>query len=66
MTNNILDGLIDSGDIKSYFLETVKEEPNSKFRDTERLTITFASGKVLILNTFCSGCSENTCFIIEQ
>ena len=60
-----LDKLIDSGYIKSYLLETEEFEPGSGSRETDKLTLTFESGFVLVIKTFCSGCSENTCLYFE-
>ena len=65
MKNEILDDLVQSGEISSYLYENVDENGKTTknligYRNTERLIITFPSGKVICLNTFCSGCAENT------
>jgi hypothetical protein len=65
LTNDVLDSLVLSKDISSYSYQEVPEE-ESKFRKTEKLELTFPSGRKLVLDTFCSGSSENTCLIISQ
>ena len=57
---NSLGSLIESGEIKSFTLETLEDIPGSGSRETDRLTLELNSGKKLIISTFCSGCSENT------
>jgi hypothetical protein len=69
MSNESLHKLINSGVLLCYKLENVSEEGevgvHSKFRNTERLTLYFPSGDSLIIDTFCSGCFEDTCLIIK-
>jgi len=64
MKNDSLESLVKSGDIMFYCIENVDENGNvgktSEFRNTERLTLVLPSGKKLVINTFCSGCAENT------
>jgi hypothetical protein len=66
MTNEVLDTLVKEGVIASYLLETVEDEPGSHMREADKLTITFTSGHLLVLNTFCSGCNENTSIIVSE
>lgn len=70
MTNQILNNLVASGEIKSYKYVCVDDLGNEglkgKFRNTERLILTFPSGKTLCLDTFCSGSSENTVLEISE
>ena len=66
MENKILDNLIGSGEIKDYELETVEDTPGSGSRETDKLTITLLSGKKLVIETFCSGCAENTSLFINE
>jgi hypothetical protein len=71
MKNKYLDELVASGEIGGYFYDLIDEngfgitESNGS-RETEKLTIFFASGKILVINTFCSGCSENTSLLITD
>ena len=64
MTNEILDQMVKKGTIASYKLVEVSENGEEgvtgKFRNTERLTIDFINGEKLVIDTCCSGCSENT------
>lgn len=62
----ILDGLVKSGDLKDFKLETIEYEPGSGSRETDRLTLTFPSGRELVIDTFCSGSAENTSIIIDN
>lgn len=69
MNNEILEKLIKNGAIKSYKLEALDEDGNpgvSKFRNTERLTLEFLNGDKLVVGTFCSGCLENTVFLLGE
>ena len=69
MENKILDDLVSSSTIKAYRLVSVDEngieEKESSFRTTERLVLTFLDDRELVINTFCSGRSETTCFIFD-
>lgn len=60
MTNEILDSLVRSGELSSYKYEEILESPDSEVRTTEQLELVFPSGKKLIIDTFCSGCLQNT------
>lgn len=62
----VLDKLVDNGYIKSYVLETEELEPGFGSRETDKLTLTFESGFVLIIKTFCSGIAENTVLYFEE
>lgn len=69
--NSYLDKLLKTGDIKSYSYENVDEDGNVTDeqvgkRNSERLSITLPSGKVIHLTTFCSGCLENTSLEIRE
>jgi hypothetical protein len=66
MTDKVLDTLVKEGVIASYLLETIEGEPGSHTREADKLTITFTSGHILVLNTFCSGCEENTSIIVSE
>ena len=56
--------LKESGAISNYKFENVDENGNvgklSECRNTDRLTIEFPNGEKLVINTFCSGCLEDT------
>ena len=59
--------LVQDRTILSYKIEIVdmdgnivEEEIGS--RNSERLTLRFSNNRELVINTFCSGCLENTCF----
>jgi len=58
-----------NGTIKSYNLLNVnsdgEENKTSGNRDTEKLTIVFNNGEKLIIDTFCSGCSENSIMLFS-
>jgi hypothetical protein len=66
---NKLDQLKASGTILNWQLVNVDDtgSPNrtSKFRNSERLIITFPNGETLTLGTFCSGSLENSGFTAE-
>jgi hypothetical protein len=52
MTNEILDSLVKSGEISSYVYEEILDAPDSDSRKTERVELTFSSGKKLVIDTF--------------
>lgn len=60
-----LQSCVDKGLFKSFTLQNVDENGEvdviSECRNTERLTIVFNNNEELVLDTFCSGCLENTC-----
>lgn len=68
MTNR-LDKLVAMNCIKSWKIENVDENGNvgavSKFRNTQRLTLVFPNDKILVIDSFCSGCAENTTLFIS-
>jgi hypothetical protein len=68
MLKKILDQLILEGQIVRYELYNVDENNNKykegKFRNTEQLDLTFPNGSKLSLRTACSGCRENTLFVL--
>lgn len=59
-----LNKLVEDGVIKSYVIVDVDENgvvgKKGRSRNTQRLTIEFNNGSNLVVDTFCSGCSENT------
>jgi hypothetical protein len=61
---SVLNNLVSSGAITDYDLVKVSdngvEGEESANRNSERLTLYFANGKKLIIDTFCSGSSEDT------
>lgn len=60
--------LVNNGTLAGYSLINLDENGNagrSKFRNTESLTLTFPNGGTLNLGTFCSGCLENTGFVLD-
>lgn len=60
--NETLEKLVGKN-IQKYEYRTVGEDdPDkvSKYRNTERLVLTFLDGTELQIDTFCSGSSENT------
>jgi len=68
MQNKALDQLVNDGDISSYLYQNIDENGivgSSKCRNTEQLVLTFPSGKTLKIDTFCSGCLENTILALE-
>jgi len=71
-TNKVLDELVQAGTIFSYELINVDENGKpgavSAYRNTERLVLTFGheKGLQLQLDTFCSGCAENTVLYIAK
>ena len=62
-----LEKLKGSGDIKDWKIEDIDVDGNMGYqnigRNTQRLTIILPLDKELVIETFCSGCSEDTCFI---
>lgn len=66
MKDEILQDLVNNGDLVSYEYENVEYEIGSHFRETEKLVLSLPSGKRLVLNTFCSGSGQNTCLIISK
>jgi hypothetical protein len=57
-----LQQLITSKQIHSYtLLECIKDETD---REVDVLELIFPSGEKLKLTTFCSGCSEGSCFML--
>jgi hypothetical protein len=66
-----LDNLIKSGVLKSYVLKTLDEDglPTAHangMRNTEEVVLTFLTGEVLTIGTFCSGVAENTILLFED
>lgn len=67
--NQILDNLVANGQIKEYILTRnipMAPDDTSGSRMTDALEIIFPSGEKLKLDTFCSGCAENTTLIIND
>lgn len=62
----ILDGAVQAGDLKSYELFTVEEEPDSGMREHDRLVLVFPSGNKLTIDTICSGIRENVSIYIDN
>lgn len=63
MKNENLEELVESGTIKRYLYQNLDEIGNigrSTYRNTEQLVIEFLNGKRLIIDTLCSGSSEDT------
>lgn len=64
--NTKLEQLVSSGMLSSYSIKTLDaygdevEQPGNGERETDCLILEFPNGKVLTINTFCSGCAENT------
>lgn len=69
MKNEALENLRNLGLITSYDYFNVDENGyagrKSKGRNTESLVLFFKDGSTLEINTFCSGCSENTTMEIK-
>ena len=61
-----LTGLCMLGELKDFKFETIEDEPGSGMRETDRLILTLPSGKTIVIDTFCSGCSENTSLIVNR
>lgn len=70
MNNSILEELVNIGDLKSYNYQIIEDnfgsDFSSDFREAERVTLVFPSGTKLVLETFCSGSSQNTYFMISK
>jgi len=66
MRNEILDKFVASGDIISYTYENLIDEEFPASREAEQLIITFPSGEVLTIDTFCSGSGENTGMVFTK
>ena len=66
MINKVLDSLVESGEITSYKYEEILDYPDSESRKTEKLELTFSTGKKLVIDTFCSGCLENTSLLFRE
>lgn len=64
MKNDLLDSLVGNGTIQSYHYVNVSEDgvegEESYNRNTEKLVIVFNTNETLTINTFCSGCAEDT------
>lgn len=65
-----LNNLVKSGVIDNFKIENVSEDGKvneySNCRNVERLTIHFCSGDILRIETLCSGCSEDSVFILAN
>ena len=60
-----LDELVGSKTISAWKIENINENGEvgiSQYRNTQRLTLTFCNGEVLVIDTICSGRSGNTEF----
>ena len=64
-TEILLDKLVGDGELTSYSTEVIEFEPGSGSRETVQLKLVFPSGKVLTIDSFCSGSAENTILIIS-
>ena len=62
----ILESLVQAGELLSFKLETIEDEPGSGMREYDRLTLVLPSGKEIVINTFCSGSCENTCIYMNN
>lgn len=61
MTSEVLESLVLSNDILSYeYVEISEDGHEPQTRNTERVKLVFPSGHVFTIDTFCSGCLENT------
>lgn len=69
MKNEKLERLVCLGIIDKYEYDNCDESGNigkeSEYRNTERLVLYFPNDEKLIIDTFCSGCLENTYLNIE-
>jgi len=72
MNNPKLEALVKSGTISSYQLRTrdmdgaVVDNPGDGSRETGEVELTFPSGEVLVIGTFCSGSAENTVLLFDN
>ena len=64
--------MVTKGTIKSYKYNTVDQDGNvvstptdDDNRNTERLTLVFNDDTTLIIDTFCSGCAQDTCMFFS-
>lgn len=66
---DVLCELTMNGSIKGYEIVNVDENgvvgKESEFRNRERLKIILHDNKTIIVDAFCSGCSENTTLVIS-
>ena len=58
----ILNGLVKLGELKSFKLETIQEEPGVH----DRLTLVLPSGQELVIDTISSGVDENVSIYIDN
>ncbi len=68
MNNVILDELVKNKTIKCYSLTELDENGDpgrGKFRNTEQLVIVFHNNEKITIDTFCSGCNEDTSLIVS-
>lgn len=68
MRNLALDRLVANFSIASYTLEKCDETGRpgeSRFRNTEKLTLVFTNGTTLTIDTFCSGSHEDTSLLFS-
>lgn len=65
ITSKDLELLVNSGCIIGYSYSNQEYEAGSGSRETEQLYLYFPNGITLKIDTFCSGCSENTCLLLE-
>ena len=68
--NSKLEKLVEQGTLKSFRLVNLNEDRTevakvSGMRNTERLVLVFPNDSILTIDTFCSGCAENTTLIIS-
>lgn len=70
MKEAALDKLVEAGTIESYYLDVVNEEGQvgfkGKCRNTQKLHLVFPDGNTLTIDTYCSGCMEDSGFILES
>lgn len=60
--------LVQKGFLKSWKLDVLGEDGSpmiSQFRNTERLRLEFPDGTAAVIETFCSGCNEDTSMFIK-